>query len=39
MREARGEVIPNTADGKTTNEIPQKNKSPIQQSNYDPRKK
>jgi hypothetical protein len=39
MREARGEVIPSTADGKTTNEIPQNNKSPIQQSNYDPRKK
>jgi len=45
QRHARGEVIPNKADdvtkadGKTLNDIPQNNTSPIQQATkYDPRK-
>lgn len=36
-RKARGEVIPSTADGKTTNDVAQNNTSPIQQA-QDPRK-
>jgi len=39
MRKERGEVIPSSADGKTTNEVPQNNTSPIQETDYDPRKK
>ena len=37
-RKERGEVIPSTADGKTTNDVAQNNTSPLQQTNYDPRK-
>lgn len=36
-RKSRGEVIPNTADGKTTNDVAMNNTSPIQQAK-DPRK-
>jgi hypothetical protein len=39
MRKERGEVIPSTVEGKTTNDIPQNNQSPLQQTDYDPRKK
>jgi len=46
QRKARGEVIPESKPddvmknpGQTTNEIPQNNRSPIQQTDYDPRKK
>lgn len=37
-RKERGEVIPSTADEKTTNDMAQNNTSPIRQTNYDPRK-
>jgi hypothetical protein len=39
MRKERGETIPSTVEGKTTNSMPQNNTSPIQQTDYDPRKK
>jgi len=39
MRKERGEVIPSSVDAKSTNDIPQNNTSPIQETDYDPRKK
>lgn len=39
MRKERSETIPSTVEGKTTNSIAQNNQSPIQQTDYDPRKK
>lgn len=39
QRKARGEVIPEGDDGKTLNDIPQGNNSPIKSTDYDPRKK
>ena len=39
QHKARGQVIPNGDDGKTTNDLPQGHTSPIKQTDYDPRKK